>query len=117
MAQQQPVGACPKCGSKHFSFASSQPTPSSEAGLAGLFALRDRICKACGTQYKATMPKWMPYGIIAVGVFLAAVGVILFFAPLTKGPLEFRAWVKYVLLVAAIVLVWAGGQLARKKTP
>ena len=114
--QQQTSKACPKCGSKRFKFARSQSSArSSGEGLAGLFAMRDRICKDCGTQYTPTMPRWLPCVVIFLGVILALVGLMAFFEPLMKGPTQFRGWVKYAFILAGLVFIAAGVQLFRKK--
>ena len=114
--QQQTATSCPKCGSKRFKFAPARASsPSDDKGLAALFAMRDRICKDCGTQYKPPMPGWLPCVIIVLGAALALLGVMAFFAPLMTGPTRFRAWVKVALVLGGLVFIAAGVQLLRKK--
>jgi uncharacterized protein (DUF983 family) len=118
MPEQQISRTCPKCGSKRFRFAPSQSSqPSSSGGTAALFAMRDRICKDCGTQYKPAMPSWVPYLVIVMGVIVLLFGVMAFFEPLMKGPTQFRGWVKYAIVLGGFVFIAAGVQLLRKKGP
>lgn len=113
MAKPPASKGCPKCGSRRFKFARSGPSGDAAKGL---FYMRDRVCKDCGTQYTPPMPGWLPYLIIMLGVGLAFIGVALMFQPI-PGPTELRLWVKIAMVVAGLVLAGAGVRLACKKKP
>ncbi len=116
MAEQRTRRGCPKCGSKRFKAAPSQPDePSGGGDLASFFALRECVCKDCGTRYKPTMPPWAPYAFISLGVLLAIVGIAMFFTPLMKGSLRFSWWVKYGMFLVGVFMGVAGVQMRRKK--
>lgn len=116
MTAAQPTGnGCPKCGSGKFKFAPLKPAGDDLAQ--GLFKMRDRICKDCGTQYTPAMPGWIPYVIVVGGVALAFVGVMGFFIPLMNGPVEFRSWVKVAFILVGVGFVGAGVRLIAKKKP
>jgi hypothetical protein len=105
---------CPQCGSKRFKFAASS-TKLVDKGLAAALPIRDRICKDCGTLYHPEMPAIVPYTLMGVGVGVALLGVMAFFAPLMSGPVGFQWWVKFLLLAGGAGLFLAGLQLLRKK--
>ena len=116
MAEQpQTSKTCPKCGSKRFKLAPSQsPQASGHDGIASPFAMRDRICKDCGTQYKPEMPGWLPYLLMVMGCGLILSGIALMFEGM-KGPTDFRLWVKIAFVLGGLVVVAAGVRLVRRK--
>ena len=95
---------CPNCGSRRFKFA---PAEASADGKTGLFEMRDRICRDCGTRYKPPMPAWLPYLIALMGVLFAFMGVALMFAPM-KGPLRFRTHYLVLMILAGLAIAGAG---------
>lgn len=96
---------CPKCGS-----------PSTKAAPAkmgeGFTIVRDRICDACGHQFRPPIPGWMPYMAAATGVLMivGAIGLGAFFL-FSSEPNKWRN-LRGIVVVASVLIVAGGGLLA-----
>lgn len=74
---------CPKCGSPEYKNAGFDEGDS-------LHIVRNRVCRACGTEYKPPLPLWTPVGLVIVGLSIIASAVLIlynnFVSHITDGP-------------------------------
>ena len=108
---------CPQCGSREYKNAGFD-----EGDL--LHIVRNRVCRACGTEYKPPLPVWTPVALAIVGLSLTAGTILIlydnFVSHITDRPGPFVWRLTWLGILGAIgfgafglLLVLAGFRFAR----